>query len=48
MLADTGRMTTDDVALKHLGTDLTKSEFWDAAVARTVADVDEFVALCGG
>ena len=47
MLADTGRMTTDDVALKHLGADLTKSEFWDAAVARTVADVDEFVALCG-
>ena len=48
LLADTGRMTTDDVALKHLGADLTKSEFWDAAVARTVADVDEFVALCGG
>jgi pepF/M3 family oligoendopeptidase len=47
LLADTGRMTTEDIALKHLGADLTRSEFWDAAVARTVADVDEFVALCG-
>lgn len=46
LLSDTGRMTTDEVAQKHLGVDLSKSDFWDAAVARTMADVDEFVALC--
>ncbi len=46
LLSDTGRMTTDEVAQKHLGVDLSKNDFWDAAVARTMADVDEFVALC--
>lgn len=46
LLADTGRMTTEDVARKHLGVDLTRREFWDSAVARATADVEPFVALC--
>jgi len=46
LLADTGKMTTEDVAQKHLGVDLTKEDFWADAVARAVAEVDEFVKLC--
>jgi pepF/M3 family oligoendopeptidase len=47
LLADTGSMTTEDVAKKHMGVDLTKEEFWRDAVARSLADVDAFVKLCG-
>jgi oligoendopeptidase F len=45
LLADTGRMTSEEVAQKHLGVDLTRREFWDAAVDRILADVDPFVNL---
>ena len=48
LLADTGSMTTEDVAQKHLGVDLTKEDFWVDAVTRAVADVDEFVKLAKG
>jgi pepF/M3 family oligoendopeptidase len=47
LLADTGKMNTEDIASKHLGVDLTKEDFWTEAVARAVADVDDFVKLCG-
>ncbi len=46
LLADTGRMTTEDIARKHLDIDLTKEDFWRDAVARSLADVDSFVKLC--
>lgn len=45
LLRDTGSMDTEDLAQKHLGVDLTQSEFWETAVDRVLADVDEFVAL---
>lgn len=45
LLADTGSMTTEQVAQKHLGIDLTKSDFWDAAVDRVVSDIEPFVQL---
>jgi pepF/M3 family oligoendopeptidase len=45
LLADTGRMTTEEVAQKHLGVDLTKEDFWRDAVARVCADVGPFVKL---
>jgi pepF/M3 family oligoendopeptidase len=45
LLADTGSMTTEQVATKHLGVDLTKPEFWNDAVTRSLVDVDEFVRL---
>lgn len=47
LLADTGSMTTEDIAQKHLGVDLTKEEFWVNAVNRALADIDEFVELAG-
>ncbi len=45
LLSDSGSMTTEDVAEKHLGVDLTKEDFWVDAAGRAVADVDEFVKL---
>ena len=47
LLADTGRMTTEDVAKTHLGVDLTQDDFWNTAVSAALTDVDEFVRLCG-
>lgn len=45
LLEDTGRMTTEEVARKHLGVDLTKPDFWEQAVKRSVAYVDDFIKL---
>ncbi|MBU0984762.1 MAG: M3 family oligoendopeptidase [candidate division Zixibacteria bacterium] len=45
LLADTGCMTSEEVAMKHLGVDLTKADFWRDAVARSLSDIDEFVKL---
>lgn len=46
LLADTGVMRTEEVALKHLGADLTETGFWNDAVDRVLADVDKFKELC--
>jgi pepF/M3 family oligoendopeptidase len=46
LLADSGSMTTEEVAKKHLGVDLTQEDFWDMAVGAALSDVDEFVKLC--
>jgi oligoendopeptidase F len=48
LLADTGSMTTEDVARKHLGVDLTQEDFWINAVNRQLAEVDAFVELADG
>ena len=45
LLADTGSMTTEGVAKKHLGVDLTKPLFWRDAVDRALSDVSTFVRL---
>lgn len=45
LLADTGKMPTEDVAKKHLGVDLTNEDFWADAVRRSMMDVDKFVEL---
>ena len=44
-IVHTGRMNTEDLARTHLGVDLTQPGFWEKAVDRALADVDEFVAL---
>jgi pepF/M3 family oligoendopeptidase len=48
LLTDTGRMTTEEVAQKHLGVDLTTEDFWVDAVRRSLADVDTFAELAVG
>jgi pepF/M3 family oligoendopeptidase len=45
LLRDTGSMSTEDLARAHLGVDLTRPEFWETAVDRALADIDEFSAL---
>jgi oligoendopeptidase F len=45
LLRDTARMTTEELASKHLGVDLTQPEFWQSAVNMAVADAEEFLRL---
>ncbi|QAA23253.1 M3 family oligoendopeptidase [Sporolactobacillus terrae] len=45
LLRDTGRMTTETLAKRHLGADLTKPKFWSTALDYIIRDVDEFLAL---
>ena len=37
-------MTTEELAMKHLGADLTKPDFWQAAIDLAATDVKEFLA----
>ncbi|NGZ76836.1 M3 family oligoendopeptidase [Saccharibacillus alkalitolerans] len=45
LLLDTGRMTVEQLASKHLGVDLTQPDFWQAAVDVSVADVRTFLDM---
>lgn len=45
LLRDTGRMTVEELAHKHLGVDLRKPDFWQQAMDLSVADVQEFLRL---
>ncbi len=45
LLRDTGIMTVEQLATKHLGIDLTKPDFWQAAVDITLEDVTLFLKL---
>ena len=45
LLQDTAAMTTEELAMKHLGVDLTKPDFWQAGVDLAIADVHEFLEL---
>jgi pepF/M3 family oligoendopeptidase len=47
LLVDTGRMTCEDLAQKHLGVDLTAGDFWNTAVKRALSEVDLFLELAG-
>ena len=45
LLQDTGMMTVEELASKHLGVDLTGPEFWQSAIDLCVADVNEFMEM---
>lgn len=45
LLKDTGRMMVEDLAMRHLGVDITKADFWQAAIDSALAELDEFLAL---
>ncbi|ASF38408.1 oligoendopeptidase [Halobacillus halophilus] len=45
LLQDTGRMTTEDLAAKHLGVDLEKPEFWEQAMDLCMKDLNDFMEL---
>ncbi len=42
LLRDTGRMTAEEVAAKHLGADLSNPDFWRASLAVSKRSVDQF------
>lgn len=45
LLRDTASMTTEDLAKKHLGVDLTQPDFWQSSIDLLIKDIDEFLAL---
>lgn len=45
LLRDTGKMTVEELAMKHLHVDLTKPDFWEEAIQLCVNDVGEFLSL---
>ena len=47
LLRDTGRMTTEDLAAKHLDVDLTRGDFWLETLESLAPRVDDFERLVG-
>lgn len=45
LLRDTGRMTVEELAEKHLGTDVTKPAFWQGAADLCIADIEQFLRM---
>jgi oligoendopeptidase F len=45
LLQDTGIMTVEELAAKHLGVDLKKPDFWREAMSLAIADVEVFLEL---
>lgn len=45
LLRDTGSMSVEELASKHLGIDLTEPDFWQSAVDLAVADVEQFLSM---
>jgi len=42
LLRDTGRLTAEEVAMKHLNADLTKPDFWNKSLEIVTKNVEEF------
>ncbi|MER2127416.1 M3 family oligoendopeptidase [Solibacillus sp. FSL H8-0523] len=45
LLRDTAVMTVEELAMKHLGEDITKEDFWLKGIALCEKDVEEFITL---
>ncbi|MEG0285862.1 MAG: M3 family oligoendopeptidase [Vagococcus sp.] len=45
LLRDTASMTTEDLAEKHLGIDLTKPDFWQDGINIIKQDIEEFLTI---
>lgn len=45
LLRDTAIMTVEDLAMKHLGEDITKRQFWEKGIKLCVRDVEAFIQL---
>ncbi|WP_085521139.1 M3 family oligoendopeptidase [Tuberibacillus sp. Marseille-P3662] len=45
LLRDTGSMKVEDLAVKHLGVDLTQPDFWEGAAKQVAQDVDTFIDI---
>lgn len=45
LLRDTGRMSVEQLAMKHLNVDLTEPDFWERAIQLCIEDVEEFFLI---
>ncbi|WP_421383871.1 M3 family oligoendopeptidase [Bacillus salacetis] len=45
LLRDTAVMSVEELAMKHLGEDITKEAFWEKGIALCINDVEEFMSL---
>ncbi|MEX1551378.1 M3 family oligoendopeptidase [Enterococcus sp. C50] len=45
LLRDTASMTTEELAEKHLGVDLTKPDFWQAGIDMVLDNIQQFMEL---
>lgn len=45
LLRDTAVMSAEDLAMKHLGEDITQQAFWEKGIALCVQDAEEFISL---
>ncbi len=45
LLRDTGRMTAEDLAMRHLGADLTQPQFWQDSIALVERSITRFESL---
>ncbi|WP_083553658.1 M3 family oligoendopeptidase [Planococcus versutus] len=45
LLRDTAIMSAEDLAMKHLGEDITQQAFWEKGIALCVQDAEEFISL---
>ncbi|MEC1005625.1 M3 family oligoendopeptidase [Bacillus subtilis] len=45
LLRDTASMTVEDLAMKHLGADITKRDFWENAIKLAVRDAETFLQM---
>lgn len=48
LLRDTGRMTAEDLVMKHLGEDIRNPEFWQKSIDVVLGKISDFEALVGG
>lgn len=39
---DSAKMSVDDLVKKHLGFDITKPDFWEEGLSKSIKDIDEF------
>lgn len=45
LLRDSGKMTTEELVLKHLNEDITQEDFWEKGIKLCVRDVESFLEL---
>ncbi len=45
LLRDSGSMSLENLAMKHLGEDITTEDFWGKGIKLCVKDVEEFMSL---
>ncbi|MFD2444900.1 M3 family oligoendopeptidase [Bacillus sp. CGMCC 1.16607] len=45
LLRDTAIMSVEDLAMKHLGEDITQESFWEKGISLSVKDAEEFIKL---